>query len=160
MGAFLVLITLIYLSIQIRNNTKEVKSENAHRITDSFNQLNLLVASNERLAALWPKGMADYDDLSDPKKLVSGLCSLRHFESMTRSIIKSSVAQAMNNYGRASSTQFDGCFLLRACEPGGFSNNSLSVRASKSISTISYANRRKITPDTSLQWLLLTDSGC
>ncbi len=79
MGAFLVLITLIYLSIQIRNNTKEVKSENAHRITDSFNQLNLLVASNERLAALWPKGMADYDDLSDPQKISFGFMQLAAF---------------------------------------------------------------------------------
>jgi hypothetical protein len=79
MGAFLVLVTLIYLSIQIRNNTKEVKSENVHRITDSFNQLNLLVASDERLADLWHKGVANYDDLSDTEKARFGFMQLAAF---------------------------------------------------------------------------------
>ncbi len=67
-GAIAVVGTLIYLSIQIRSNTKEVKSENVHRVTDSFNQLNILLASDERLSVLWHKGMANYDDLSDAEK--------------------------------------------------------------------------------------------
>jgi hypothetical protein len=79
MGAFWVLVTLIYLSTQIRNNTKAVKSESAHRITDSFNQLNLLVASNERLAEIWHKGVAHYDDLSDPEKVSFGFMQLAAF---------------------------------------------------------------------------------
>jgi len=79
LGAFLVLVTLVYLSLQIRNNTKEVKSESAHRVTDSFNQLNLLVASDERLAELWHKGVANYDDLSDSEKASFGFIQLAAF---------------------------------------------------------------------------------
>ena len=78
-GAVMVLVTLIYLSIQIRNNTREVKTENVHRVTDSFNQLNLLVASDERLAELWHRGMANYDDLSDTEKASFGFMQLAAF---------------------------------------------------------------------------------
>lgn len=78
-GAIMVLITLIYLSVQIRNNTKEVKSENVHRVTDSFNQLNLLVASDERLAELWHRGMANYNDLNDTEKASFGFMQLAAF---------------------------------------------------------------------------------
>jgi hypothetical protein len=79
MGASLVLVTLVYLSQQIRNNTREVKSENAHRVTDSFNQLNLLIASDERLAELWHRGVANYDDLSDTEKSSFGFMQLSAF---------------------------------------------------------------------------------
>ena len=67
-GAACVLATLIYLSIQIRNNTREVQTENVHRVTDSFNELNLLIASDEGLAELWHKGAQNYNDLSDIEK--------------------------------------------------------------------------------------------
>jgi hypothetical protein len=56
-GALAVLITLVYLSIQVRDNTKTVKSEDLHRVTYSFNALNLLVASDEDLANVWFKGV-------------------------------------------------------------------------------------------------------
>ncbi len=79
LGAFGILDTLIYLSIQIRSNTKEVKSENVHRVTDSFNQLNILIASDERLAELWHKGVANYDDLSDTEKARFGFVQLTAF---------------------------------------------------------------------------------
>jgi len=67
-GATCVLATLIYLSIQIRNNTREVQTENVHRVTDSFNELNLLLASDGALAELWHKGAENYDSLTDTEK--------------------------------------------------------------------------------------------
>lgn len=67
-GAIGILATLIYLAIQIRNNTREVKTENIHRVTDSFNQLSLMIASDKDLAELWHKGMQNYDDLNDSEK--------------------------------------------------------------------------------------------
>ena len=79
LGAFGVLATLIYLSIQIRSNTKEVKSENVHRVTDSFNALNLLVASDDHLADLWHKGMVAYEELSDADKARFGFMQLSAF---------------------------------------------------------------------------------
>jgi len=78
-GAFAVLVTLIYLSIQVRDNTKSVKSENVHRVTDSFNALNLLVASDEDLADVWFKGVANFEDLTDPEKARFGFMQLAAF---------------------------------------------------------------------------------
>jgi hypothetical protein len=78
-SAVAVVVTLIYLAIQIRHNTKAVKSENVHRVTDSFNQINTLIASDEKLADLWQKGVADYETLSDTEKSRFGFIQLSAF---------------------------------------------------------------------------------
>jgi len=67
-GAVAVVVSLAYLAVQIRSNTREVKTENVHRVTDSFNVLNLTLAADEELAALWHKGSASYEDLGDTEK--------------------------------------------------------------------------------------------
>jgi hypothetical protein len=50
LGALAVLITLVYLSRQIRQNTEEIRSANYHGVTDSFNEINLAVAGDADLA--------------------------------------------------------------------------------------------------------------
>ena len=67
-SALAVIVTLIYLSKQIKNNTKEVKTENIHRVTDSFNQINILIAGNADLADVWWRGFESFDDLNDKEK--------------------------------------------------------------------------------------------
>ena len=78
-GAFAVLITLIYLSIQVRDNTKTVKSDNVHRVTDSFNALNMLIASDADLADIWFKGVADFEALNETEKARFGFIQLAGF---------------------------------------------------------------------------------
>ena len=68
-GGIAVVISLIYLALQIRQNTRAVRTSNFHRITDSFNQINNTIAHDESLARVFRVGMANYQDLSEDEKI-------------------------------------------------------------------------------------------
>ena len=67
-GVVGVLGTLAYLAAQLRANTKVVRTQNIHHVTDSFNSINLLIASNAELADLFNRGSMNYDDLPSAEK--------------------------------------------------------------------------------------------
>jgi hypothetical protein len=71
-GTIAVLITLFYLSRQIRQNTEEIRSANYHGITDSFNALNLTIAGDTDLARIFKIGNEAYETLSDEEKYQYG----------------------------------------------------------------------------------------
>ncbi len=68
LGALAVLITLIYLAQQIRQNTEEVRSANYHSVTDSFNEINLTLAGNPELARVFRLGNDAYEDLAEDER--------------------------------------------------------------------------------------------
>jgi len=59
-----VLVTLIYVAVQIRQNTNATRAVSHHAITDSLNQINLSLAKDEVLAQLWLSGFNDRSSLS------------------------------------------------------------------------------------------------
>ncbi|MBT6443350.1 MAG: hypothetical protein HOK61_13055 [Alphaproteobacteria bacterium] len=67
-GAVAVLVTLIYLARQIKQNTEEIRSSNYHGITDSFNNLSQALAENAELAKVFRNGNENFDNLSDDEK--------------------------------------------------------------------------------------------
>ena len=71
-GTLAVLITLFYLSRQLRQNTEEIRSANYHGVTDSFNQLNLTVAGNADLARVFKTGNEAYETLAEEEKTQYG----------------------------------------------------------------------------------------
>ena len=82
-GAIGVIATLLYLSAQIRQNTKAVQTGSHHGVTDSFNQLNAKIAEDERLARLFRLGLAEYDQLDPDDKISAAhlfLSYMRIFE--------------------------------------------------------------------------------
>ncbi len=64
-GSLAVLATLIYLAMQIRQNTHTTRAVSHHAITDALNQLNLTLARDETVAQLWIKGLSERASLSD-----------------------------------------------------------------------------------------------
>jgi hypothetical protein len=68
LGAVAVLITLFYLSRQVRQNTEEIRSANYHGVTDSFNEINLTVAGNADLARVFRTGNEAYEELSEDEQ--------------------------------------------------------------------------------------------
>ena len=71
-----VLVTLIYVALQIRQNTYATRAVSHHAITDALNQLNLTIANNEKTAQLWLTGMNDRSSLSGVQ--------LEQFEALLR----------------------------------------------------------------------------
>jgi len=64
LGAVAVLATLVYLGRQIKQNTQEMRSSNYHGITDSFNALNVVVATNTDVARIFEAGNRSYSMLT------------------------------------------------------------------------------------------------
>ncbi len=77
--------TLIYLALQIRQNTRTTQAASFHAIYDSMNHVNVAVIQNSELTRVWLAGAADRDSLNpeDLHKFDFTLLSYFHvFETM------------------------------------------------------------------------------
>ena len=63
-GAFAVLITLIYLAVQIRQNTAAVATSTYESTMTGFNDINIVVASHPALASLLDRGCQNSNSLN------------------------------------------------------------------------------------------------
>lgn len=61
--------SLIFVGLQVRQNTKALKATSHHAITDSFNAINNLIFSDPRAARLWRLGMAGADGLDEDERV-------------------------------------------------------------------------------------------
>ena len=67
-GAMAVVATLVYLAIQIRQNTAQNKAASHQAISDSLNEINFLFAKSADVSELWLKGMQDRVGLTDGQR--------------------------------------------------------------------------------------------
>lgn len=79
-----VVVTLAYLAVQIRGHTRATRVSSFQSNTDSLNQVNLMIAENRELAAMYTKSF-DLDAVWDPVELTQWrfilLALFRIFES-------------------------------------------------------------------------------
>lgn len=68
-GAAAVLITLVYLALQMRQNTKAVRIAARTTLQDAFSGVADLLASSPEIAELYLKGCVDYRTLSRTDRL-------------------------------------------------------------------------------------------
>lgn len=61
-GAIGVVVTLVYLAVQIRSNTRATRIASFHSTTDSLNQVNLLIASNREISAMFAESFEETHD--------------------------------------------------------------------------------------------------
>ena len=78
-AAIAVVITLIYLALQIRQNTRATRAASFHAITDSFNHVNISLAQTPDLARIWLAGATERSSLSDEEKWQFDLICLSYF---------------------------------------------------------------------------------
>ena len=64
LGASAVLVTLIYLAVQIRQNTSAVATATYESTMTGFNDINIVVAGNPALASLLDRGCQNPDSLN------------------------------------------------------------------------------------------------
>lgn len=62
-GAIGVLASLIYLAIQIRHNSSSVDSSTEDGVVSGFNEINLVIAADPKLAALFTMGLENPNGL-------------------------------------------------------------------------------------------------
>jgi hypothetical protein len=73
------LATLIYLALQIRQNTNATRANSFHSISDSMNQVNLSVTQSAELARIWLAGCAERSALSPEERHRFDLTLLSYF---------------------------------------------------------------------------------
>jgi hypothetical protein len=78
-GAVAVIITLIYLAVQIRQNTRAMQTASHHAVTDSLNQGNLAVAQDADLAQIMVTGLADRGCLTEAERQRFDFLMLAYF---------------------------------------------------------------------------------
>ena len=68
-GGVAVVGSLLYVGLQIRNNTVATRAASHHAVTDSFNQFNLLLGRDPHVARVFRKGIEHRASL-DPDELL------------------------------------------------------------------------------------------
>jgi hypothetical protein len=84
-AAIATIATLVYLAVQIRQNTAATRAASHHEITDSFNVINVALGSDPILAALFRRGGEDRAALrEDERSQYDWLCIayFRVFETL------------------------------------------------------------------------------
>lgn len=79
------LISILFVGYQIRQNTKALRATSHHAITDSFNQLNTLLISDPKCVSLYRRGLAGLEKLDEDERVSFGYMNLayqRIFETL------------------------------------------------------------------------------
>ena len=69
LGLIAVIASLIFVGLQIKQNSEEVRSSSYHGVTDSFNSWNLTLAENSELANIWLKGQSSFEELTTDERV-------------------------------------------------------------------------------------------
>lgn len=72
LGAVGVIISLIYLAAQIRNQNKESQRAAMNVLTTHWSDLNRTLVENSEMAVLWLRALRSFDKLDGPSKLRFG----------------------------------------------------------------------------------------
>ncbi len=65
LGGLAVVVTLVYLATQVRQNTSAIRASSAQAFGDSINGLNLLIAGDLEQARVWRLASEDPGAMSD-----------------------------------------------------------------------------------------------
>jgi hypothetical protein len=89
LGAIGVIISIVYLAAQIRNQNKESQRAAMNVLTSHWSDLNRTLAENPDMAALWLRALRSFDDLDAESKLRFGahLGRFRRVSAHIRAIV-------------------------------------------------------------------------
>jgi hypothetical protein len=84
-GVILVLVSILYLAVQVKQNTNAVKGASHHAVTDTFNAVSTLIAQNTEMARLYRLGNKGLENLTEDEQTSYGflvLMYMRVFETI------------------------------------------------------------------------------
>ena len=77
--------SLIFVGLQVRQNTKAIKATSHHAITDSFNAINNLILSDPKVARIMRLTLAGSEEFNEDERISSNymlLANMRIFETL------------------------------------------------------------------------------
>ena len=69
LGVVLVVPTILYLAIQIRQNTRQMRENASHQYLDTNKDLNLALIENRQVAGVYRRGSVDFSALDADEKV-------------------------------------------------------------------------------------------
>ncbi len=63
LGGLAVLVSLVYLALQIRQNTTSVRAAASASVAESLSRVTEILSVEPELGRIWTQGLADYDSL-------------------------------------------------------------------------------------------------
>ena len=60
-GAIAVVISVVYLAVQVRSNARQMRLASMRSMSDAFNRWLQSMAENPHIGELWYRGMRDFD---------------------------------------------------------------------------------------------------
>jgi hypothetical protein len=63
-----VVVSVLYLAIQVRQNTRSIRASTYQAFSESFRDFRALLVGDERLGALWGRGLASRSELPPPER--------------------------------------------------------------------------------------------
>ncbi len=67
-GGLAVLLSLVYLALQINQNTRSVRSAMSASVSESLSRVTEMLSSQPELARAWYQGRVQYDSLNDEER--------------------------------------------------------------------------------------------
>jgi len=68
-AAVLVIVSLVYVGVQIKQNTSALRSNTAHNTSEGFTDLYLILARSREMADIFARGTRDYESLDSIEKI-------------------------------------------------------------------------------------------
>ena len=68
-GAIAVVASLIYLAVQVRQNTRSVRASTYQAVVSASADINAMIAQDETLARIFRLGLADVSELTDDERM-------------------------------------------------------------------------------------------
>lgn len=78
-GVVAIVLSLLFVGAQLRQNTLATRAASHHAITDVMNQANQTVTQSESFAHLWDKGLKDRQSLTDEQRWRFDMQCLSYF---------------------------------------------------------------------------------
>ena len=79
------LLSIVFVGLQIRQNTRALKATSHHAITDSFNQINALIGTDAKAGRIWRLDLSTPEELDEDEQMsFAYLCLgyMRIFETL------------------------------------------------------------------------------
>lgn len=80
-----VIVTLIYLTTQIRQNTKSINSNNSNNVMQGFNHVNAALFSNPEVIGTYYRGLASPESLA-PEELAQSMHAMASLMNIYRNL--------------------------------------------------------------------------
>ena len=86
-AAFVVIVSVIYLALQVRQNTQVIITTNTHNISSAINSIMDMITNNGEVADIYRRGSVSYNSLDDTEQIRFRTLALHFFRILKEGFV-------------------------------------------------------------------------